>query len=186
VADALRWIEPAFILIDSIVLITALWNSNKRFKKEKNLESNEGYMCLHIVLVFLLVGSTFALTFASEVDDKFLLVSATTYLTLNTSSAFLWAYIMGQVSSKHQETILSCSMINQTQVSEGPMMSESKMDVSQRSNLTSDQNSYISESAHQEDDMIMVETASKAEYQRIDYEVLTQESDMGSLLYRVN
>ena len=185
VADALRWTEPTFILIDSIVLISALWKTNKRFKEAQNLKSNEGYLCLHIILVILLVCSTFDLTLASDINDKDILVRATTYLTLNTASAFLWAFIMAQVSSRHHATILAYartqknSNINQTEYSDEPLMSE-------KNTTEFDQNSYISESANQEDDVIKLDTASRAEFQGIDYEVLTQPDDMGCLLYRVN
>ena len=107
-------------------------------------------MCLHFVLVLLIVFATFFYTFSTLSDGKVMLISTTTYLCLNTVSAFLWAFIMAQVSTKKTKAIPASPVL-------------------------SDKNSFISESvrAKSTGDMVL----ENVEYQNIDYEVFSQHDE---------
>ena len=56
-----KWMEPIFVLIDSLVLIVAIIKINKALKDYPNFSSNERFMVFHVLMTFLLAIGTFIL-----------------------------------------------------------------------------------------------------------------------------
>jgi hypothetical protein len=117
-AEAIKWMEPLFMLIDCLVLAIALYRTRKVLKDYPALSNDERFMALHVVMVILLVFGTFILTW-SDLSGKYDIVFTTVYLILNFVSAAAMALIMAQVSGQVSGDIVISNKKNSLTLSGG-------------------------------------------------------------------